>query len=108
MDTSNRGTEKLLHLHMAEESTTQCSGRLALSVNAQHNVPFLCDRHSEIQRGGGGLGGEGVWTPLKNHKNIGFSSNIGPDPLKISKLPSQHSMLGHHRHASEGVLLAGR
>ena len=30
--------------------------------------------------------------PLKNHKNIGFHSNTGP---------SQHSMLGHHRHASE-------
>ena len=49
---------------------------------------------------------------LKNHKNIGFLSNTGPDPLKITKLPSQHSMLGHHRPASEtpfnGVLLAGR
>ena len=39
--------------------------------------------------------------PLKNHKNIGFLSNTGPDPLKITKLPSQHSMLGHHQHASE-------
>ena len=39
-------------------------------------------------------GGQGVRTPppLKNHKNIGFSSNTGPDPLKITKLPSQHSM----------------
>ena len=27
---------------------------------------------------------------LKNHKNIGFLSNTGLDPLK---------MLGHHRHA---------
>ena len=34
----------------------------------------------------------GPFTPLKNHKNIGFSSNTGPDPLKIAKLPSQHSM----------------
>ena len=33
---------------------------------------------------------------MKNHKNIGFLSNTGPDPLKIKKLPSQHSMLGHH------------
>ena len=37
--------------------------------------------------------------PLKNHKNKGFLSNTGPDPLKIEKLPSQHSMLGHHRPA---------
>ena len=32
---------------------------------------------------GGSRWGEGVWTPppLKNHKNIGFPSNIDPDPL---------------------------
>ena len=32
--------------------------------------------------GGGGGGGQGVRTPphpLKNHKNIGFLSNTGPD-----------------------------
>ena len=49
---------------------------------------------------------------LKNHKNIGFLSNTGPDTLKITKLQSQHSMLGNHRPASNchlnGVLLAGR
>ena len=28
-------------------------------------------------RGGGGRG----FGPLENHKNIGFLSNIGPDPL---------------------------
>ena len=27
-------------------------------------------------------GGQGVLTPLKNHNNIGFPSNIDPDPLK--------------------------
>ena len=26
-------------------------------------------------------GGKGVGTPLKNHKNIGFLSNTGPEPL---------------------------
>ena len=49
--------------------------------------------HAQIQRGAG------VRTappPLKNHKNIGFLSNTGPDRLKITKLLSQHSMLGHH------------
>ena len=46
-------------------------------------------------------GGQRVRTHLKNHTNIGFPSNTGTDPLKITKLPSQHSMLGHHRHASE-------
>ena len=42
-----------------------------------------------IQRGGGG----GDPDPLL--------SNTGPDLLKITKLTSQHSMLGHHRPARE-------
>ena len=37
-------------------------------------------------------------TPGKTQKIIGFLSNSGPDPLKITKLPSQHSMLGHQQH----------
>ena len=37
----------------------------------------------------------GSGLPLKNHINIGFSNNTGPDPLKIT-----NSMWGHHRHAS--------
>ena len=47
--------------------------------------------------GGGGTGC--LQPPWKNHKNVGFLS--GPDTLKITKLPSKHSMLGHYRHASE-------
>ena len=35
--------------------------------------------HAQIQRGD---------RPLKNHKNIGFLTNSGPYPLKITKLPS--------------------
>ena len=53
----------------------------------------------------GSRGGQGFLTPTpippENHKNIGFLSNTGPDPLKITKLPSQHSVLGHHQHTSE-------
>ena len=52
----------------------------------------------------GSRGGQGFRTPtttLKNKKNIGLPSNIGQDPVRITKLPSQHSMFGHHRHASE-------
>ena len=48
-----------------------------------------------------GGGGAGVRTPLEYYQNIGFQSNTGPDPLKITKLTIQHSMLGHHRPASE-------
>ena len=56
----------------------------------------------------GGTGGSGsLPPPPKNHKNIGFPSNIDPDPLNITTLPSQHSMVGHYRHASETPFLAG-
>ena len=66
--------------------------------------------HARILRGGG----QRVRTPAtpENHKNIEFLSKTGPDPLKFSKLPSQHSTLGHHRPASKtpfkGVSLVGR
>ena len=36
----------------------------------------------DMRRSRGG-GGQGVQTPLRNHK-IGFLSNTGPDPLKIT------------------------
>ena len=47
---------------------------------ARYTFLIHIEMHVWIQRGGG----EGVRTPLKNHKNIGFSSklNTGPDPLK--------------------------
>ena len=45
-------------------------------------------------RGGGGL------DPTENHKKR-FLSNTDQDPLKITKLPSQHSMLGCYRPTSE-------
>ena len=35
--------------------------------------------------GGGGDRGMGTPPPLKNHKNIGFLSNTGLDPLKNYK-----------------------
>ena len=44
-------------------------------------------RHARIQRG---AAIREPPHPVKNHKNIGFISNTGPDPLKITKLRSQH------------------
>ena len=42
-------------------------------------------RPTTVMRGSRG-GGQGVWTPpWKNHKNIGFLTNTGLDPLKILK-----------------------
>ena len=65
-------------------------------------MPLVTQRriHAGILRGDRGSG-----SPLKNHKNIGFLSKASPVPLKITKLPCQHSMLGHHRHASERHLM---
>ena len=39
----------------------------------------------EYMRGSGGEGRASGCTPLKNHKNIGFQSNTGPEPLKNHK-----------------------
>ena len=46
---------------------------------------------------------EEVQTPhtLKHHKAIGFPRNTGSNPMKFTKLPSQHSMFGHHWPASK-------
>ena len=49
-----------------------------------------------IQRGAG----RGSGSPVKSQK-YRVLNNTAPDPLKVTKLPSKHSMWGHHRHASE-------
>ena len=41
-----------------------------------------------------GGGGQGVRTPLTNHKNIGFLSNTGPDPLKNQKATKPEINIG--------------
>ena len=60
---------------------------------------YIGRSHAQIQRGDRGSRAPPppVW---KITKNIEFLSNTGPDPLKFSKLPSQHSTLGHHRRVS--------
>ena len=95
------------------ESLTLCLPlmfyRLLITLQTMWNaIRFEKSFHSFSMRGSrGGGGGGGVRTHLKNHKNIGILSNTGPYPLKITKLPSHHSMLGHHRHLN-GVSLANR
>ena len=70
-------------------------------------LPLFSVPHAQIQRGGRGSG-----PPLKNHKNIGFLSTTGPDPLKITKLLSQHPCWVIIRTPAKrnlsGVSLAGR
>ena len=46
-------------------------------------------------------GGTGDPDLPENHKNIEFLAILVQIPWKITKLPSHHSMLGHHQHASE-------
>ena len=50
-------------------------------------------------------GGQGVRTPLKNNKNIGFLSNTGPDPLKNQEATIQ--CWAKNRHAGETLFNAG-
>ena len=58
---------------------------------------YIVRSHARIQMGDRGSG------PLSNTRS---------NPLRFSEQPSQHSTLGHHRHASEtplkGVSLVGR
>ena len=67
---------------------------LKIENRKQYNVNACADPEGE-----GGTGDTDP--PGKLKKNIGFFSNTCPDPLKITKLPSQHSMLGNHRPARE-------
>ena len=41
-------------------------------------------------------GGIGVWTPPYKSQKYRLFSNTGMDPRKTTKLPSQHTILGHH------------
>ena len=43
-------------------------------------LALILSCHGRIQRGG-----QGVRTPLKNHRNLGFISNTGPDLRKNHK-----------------------
>ena len=63
-----------------------------LRINGLVSKSFPGKKHVRIQRGGGG----GRWSrsPLKNHRNIVFHSNSGPDLLKKHKA-NKPAMLGH-------------
>ena len=67
----------------------------------QHFIWVFTVCHNTASMDPEGGGGQGVKTPLKNHKNIGFLSNTCPDPLKNHKATKPDSMLGHHRQDSE-------
>ena len=66
---------------------------------------------------GGGDKGSGPPPPLKNHKNIGFSRNTGPDPLKnrnyqasiqcwaIISTPAKRHLIAFRWRADNGPLI---
>ena len=49
----------------------------------------------------GGAGSPHPPHSRQNHKNVGFLSNTGLDPLKITMISSQNSMLGDHWPAND-------
>ena len=64
---------------IAPRTAERCKAAI---VKVEHfNLPFVIIPYSNNIIGGS-RGGTGVQTPsAKNHRNIGFSSNTGPDPL---------------------------
>ena len=68
----------------------------------QHD-PLTRIENLKVSSISGSRDGGGSDPPMENAKNIEFLSNTWPVPLKKNntKLPSQHSILGHYRHTSE-------
>ena len=92
---ASENEKEMSQIQITDQPMQVCSNNTLLIFSAYHICSMRGSRGGQVVR---------TISPLKNHKNIGFPSNIVPDPLTIRKLPSQHSMLGHHRHASETLL----
>ena len=75
-------------------------GQRSTECNFLHLRPLLPFVSINMCRSRGGDRRCGPPTP-KNYKNLGFLAIMVRIPWKITKLPSQHSMLGYHRPASE-------
>ena len=65
---------------MRDDYISSAEKSVSLALKHHSSVATMFRLQGRIQRGG-----QGAWTPLKNHKNIGFHSNTGPDPLKKHK-----------------------
>ena len=70
-------------------------------------LQFIKLSHGLI-RMGGGCSGSGTPSPDKSQKYRVILQYWSGSPEKNTKHPSQHSMLGHHRPASEANLIAFR
>ena len=106
----NTNTHTFNHNFQRQKQVSMTAGNVTITVHrptqgkTRFSIPQLSlhdnSRHRSCEDPEGGQGVPPP-PPLENYKNIRFLSNIGPDSLKITKLPIQHSMLGHHRPASE-------
>ena len=90
MPTSVRGRKS--KSRFCDGVAEQCYIAIAMSESGEFSCKPMKERQlmGEFQRGGAGSPDP---PPLKNHQNRG-SKHTSPVPLKITKLPSQHSMLG--------------
>ena len=98
--TQTRSNRELPFLHV-----TNCLG-LIYNPTKYHKMSQKYMSYMYGSRGDKGIeGGQGVPTPTPSEKSrkyrVCLQSFGDLDPLKITKLPIQHLMLGHHRPASE-------
>ena len=82
---------------MGQNPTDQELVEMIKEVDNDGDVTYYT--HARIQSGGGGAGG-GPELPEKS-LILGSLAILVKIPWEIAKLPSQHSMLGHHRSTSE-------
>ena len=82
---------------MGQNPTDQELVEMIKEVDNDGDVTFYT--HAPVQRGGERAGG-GPELPEKS-QILGSLAILVQIPWEIAKLPSQHSMLGHHRSTSE-------
>ena len=75
-------------MHAIERTQCHTKADAHDKMGFQYSIHWLVP-YARIQRGGQGV----RTTPLKNHKNIEFLSNTGPDPLKFSKSQSYQASI---------------
>ena len=102
---------------MSRLKRTQHKNSLLSGQQLLQHVYFVIFKQTSIQNmktWANPEGGKGIRPhPLKNHKNIGFLSNTGPDPLKYNKATEPAfngwAIIGTPaKRLLNGVLLAGR
>ena len=84
----------LIYVEFTAVTVLKYKGILSLDCIVHSCLVLQVNNFSEAGTGGP--------DPLENYKNNGFLiALLVQIPWKITKLPSQHSMIGHHQHTSE-------